>query len=88
MLATIKFVTIVLFFVLTTSKVVSVSDYYKFKGDDRFTEYCCNCIEKGWFGECISSHSGTCREAAKLVGHNPCPKGTWGCYTDRENPVM
>ncbi|KAL0136938.1 hypothetical protein V8B55DRAFT_1393483 [Mucor lusitanicus] len=48
MLASVKSLVIVLFCVLATLQVVSAS-CRELKRDDRFTEYCCTCTEKGWF---------------------------------------
>lgn len=86
MLASVKSLVIVLFCVLATLNVVSAG-CRELKRDDRFTEYCCSCTDKGWFGECLTTHNSACYENYKLTGEHSCPKGEWGCYTDYQNPV-
>ncbi|EPB86528.1 hypothetical protein HMPREF1544_06695 [Mucor circinelloides 1006PhL] len=83
MLATARSMMTMLVLILATLSLVSAS-CRETKSGDRFSEFCCSCTNKGWFGECLTTHNSACRENSKFTGEHSCPKGEWGCYTDHE----
>ncbi|KAF1802437.1 hypothetical protein V8B55DRAFT_1480012 [Mucor lusitanicus] len=87
MLATAKYGLIALLFLLATLNVVQATCRVT-KHEGSIFEYCCSCIDKGWFGECHSTHSNTCSGNRKFNGEHSCPTGEWGCYSDDNHPFV
>ncbi|GAN09852.1 hypothetical protein MAM1_0298c09385 [Mucor ambiguus] len=85
MLASVKSLALLLFCVLATLNVVSAL-CKQTKNDGRYLEYCCDCADKGLFGECHERQSTVCNGYRRYNGEHSCPTGQWACYNDLQNP--
>ncbi|KAI8643819.1 hypothetical protein BD408DRAFT_414261 [Parasitella parasitica] len=85
MLATVKFMVILLFFVLATSNIVSAEVLCEPNGvDGEVYNFCCLCPNRLVFtGNCLSGQKTTCdRVNMSTSSANNCGKGRWACQTD------
>lgn len=86
MLASARSCLILFLSLVATLNVVYAQNCRVTKHEGSIFEYCCPCIDKGWFGECHSTHTNTCAGNRKFNGEHSCPKGEWGCYSDDNHP--